>query len=313
MSSQEGAKRTSLEGKVAVVTGAANGLGREHALKLASLGARVVVNDLGTAADGSGRDESAARAVVEEIEKQGGRAVPHFGDVADWNDAQSLIQTAVDGFGDMNIIILNAGFTRDAIIFNMSEEDFDSVVRVHLKGHFAPMKFAASYWREKSKREGAPIYGRLISTASESWMMGTPGQPNYAAAKAGIVALTMSTAKVVHKYGATANVVMPRARTRMTLQGPMGVFFQKPEEGFDSMDPANATPLFAYLCTPEAGNITASLFVVWGRQVQVIGRIRPEATFDNEETWTVEGVHARLGPYFEKKEPIADGFPVPEV
>jgi len=304
---------SSLEGKVAVITGAAHGLGRAHALELASLGARVVVNDLGTAADGSGRDESAAREVVEEIQKAGGEAVPHFGDVADWNDAQALIKTAVDSFGDMNLIILNAGFTRDGIIFNMSEEDFDSVVRVHLKGHFAPMKFAASYWREKSKADGAPIYGRMISTASESWMIGTPGQPNYAAAKAGIVSLTMSTAKVVHKYGATANVVMPRARTRMTLQGPMGVFFQEPEEGFDNMNPENSTPLFAYLCSPEAGNITANLFIVWGKQVQVIGRLRPEATFDNDAAWTVDGVHAQLGPYFEKKEPITDGFPVPEV
>lgn len=304
---------SSLEGKVAVVTGGANGLGRAHALELAGLGARVVVNDLGTSAEGGGRDESAARQVVEEIRKAGGEAVAHFGDVADWNDARSLVQTAVDSFGDMNILILNAGFTRDGIIFNMSEEDFDSVVRVHLKGHFAPMKFAASYWRDKSKADGAPIYGRMISTASESWMIGTPGQPNYAAAKAGIVSLTMSTAKVILKYGATANVVMPRARTRMTLKGPMGVFFQKPEEGFDNMAPENSTPLFAYLCTPEAANITASLFIVWGRQVQVIGRIRPEATFDNDEVWTVEGVHAQLGPYFEKKQPIVDGFPVPEV
>jgi 3-oxoacyl-[acyl-carrier protein] reductase len=304
---------SSLEGKVAIVTGAANGLGRAHALALASLGARVVVNDLGTSVDGGGRDESAARAVVEEIGKQGGEAVAHFGDVADFQDARSLIQTAVDAFGDLNIVILNAGFTRDGIIFNMSEQDFDSVVRVHLKGHFAPMKFAACYWRDKSKADGRPIYGRLISTASESWMFGTPGQPNYAAAKAGIVSLTMSTAKVLLKYGATANVVMPRARTRMTLKGPMGVFFQKPAEGFDNMDPANATPLFAYLCTPAAANITANLFIVWGRQVQVVGRLRPEATFDSEAAWTLDGVHQHLGPYFEKKQPIADGFPVPEV
>jgi 3-oxoacyl-[acyl-carrier protein] reductase len=303
----------SLEGKVAIVTGGANGLGRAHALALASLGARVVVNDLGTSAEGGGRDESAARAVVEEIEKQGGEAVAHFGDVADFQDARSLIQTAVDTFGDMNILILNAGFTRDGIIFNMSEQDFDSVVRVHLKGHFAPMKFAACYWRDKSKADGRAIYGRLLSTASESWMIGTPGQPNYAAAKAGIVSLTMGTAKVLLKYGATANVVMPRARTRMTLKGPMGVFFQKPEQGFDHMDPANVTPLFAYLCTPEAANITANLFIVWGKQVQVIGRLRPEAVFDSDAAWTVDGVHARLGPYFEKKQPIADGFPVPEV
>jgi 3-oxoacyl-[acyl-carrier protein] reductase len=304
---------SSLEGKVAVVTGAANGLGRSHALALASLGARVVVNDLGTAADGRGRDESAARAVVEEIEKMGGQAVPHFGDVADWNSAQELVKTAVDAFGDLNLLILNAGFTRDGIIFNMSEEDFDSVVRVHLKGHFAPMKFASMYWREKSKSSGGPVYGRLLSTASESFLFGTPGQPNYAAAKAGIVSLTMSTAKVLHKYGVTANVVMPRARTRMTLQGPMGVFFQKPEEGFDNMDPANSTPLFAYLCTPEARNITAHVFVIWGKQVQVLARPSKAAIFDNDEPWNVENLHRVLGPHFEKQEPITDGYPVPEV
>ena len=145
-----------LEGKVVVITGAANGLGKNHALYFAEQGARIVVNDLGTTLDGKGRDESAARAVVEEIEKAGGKAVPHFGDVADFGVAQSLIKTAVDAFGSMDVMILNAGFTRDAVMFNMSEEDFDSVVRVHLKGHFAPMKFAGLYWREKGKAAGGP-------------------------------------------------------------------------------------------------------------------------------------------------------------
>ena len=201
-----------LEGKVAIITGAANGLGKSHALELARQGALIVVNDLGTTADGKGRDESAARAVVEEIEKLGGEAVPHFGDVASFSDAQALIKTAVDAFGDLNILICNAGFTRDSVIFNMTEEDFDNVVRVHLKGHFAPQKFAAMYWRERSKATGGQVYARVISTASESFLFGTPGQPNYAAAKAGIVSLTMGTAKVLLKYGGTANVVMPRAR-----------------------------------------------------------------------------------------------------
>jgi len=304
---------SALEGKVAIITGAANGLGRSHALTLARHGARIVVNDLGVAADGSGRDESAAQAVVDEIRAGGGEAVAHFGDVADFAVAESLVKTAVDEFGDLNIAILNAGFTRDGILFNMSEEDFDSVVRVHLKGHFAPMKFAASYWRDKSKRDGAPVHGRLISTASESFLFGTPGQPNYAAAKAGIVSLTMGTAKVLLKYGATANVVMPRARTRMTLQGPTGIFFQKPEEGFDAMDPANASPLFAYLCTPEAQRITAHVFIVWGKQVQVLARPEKAATFDNDEVWSLESLHEKLGPWFEKREPIVDGYPPPEV
>jgi len=301
----------SLEGKVAVITGAAHGLGRNHALELARQGARVVVNDLGTTADGQGRDESAARAVVEEIQAAGGEAVPHFGDVADWDTAQDLVKTAVDSFGDLHIMLLNAGFTRDGVIFNMSEEDFDSVVRVHLKGHFAPMKFASVYWREKSKADGAPIYGRVISTASESWLFGTPGQPNYAAAKAGIVSITMGAAQVLQKYGATANVVMPRARTRMTLQGPMGVMFEKPAEGFDNFAPENSTPLFAYLCTPEAQRITAQLFVVWGKQVVVMARPAKGETFDSDAAWTVDSLHQHLGPYFEKKEPITDGWMMP--
>ena len=304
---------SSLEGKVAVVTGAAHGLGRCHALQLASMGARVVVNDLGTAVDGAGRDESAARAVVEEIRAAGGEAVPHFGDVADWNDAQALVKTALDSFGDLNVLILNAGFTRDGVIFNMSEEDFDSVVRVHLKGHFAPMKFASIHWREKSKADGAPVYGRIVSTASESFLFGTPGQPNYGAAKAGIVPLTMGAAKVLLKYGVTANVVLPRARTRMTLQGPTGVIFAKPEEGFDSFDPRNSTPLFAYLCTPEAQRITAHVFLVWGRNVQVLARPEMAASFETDDVWSVESLHQQLGPWFEKKEPIADSYPIPEM
>ena len=302
-----------LEGKVVVITGAANGLGKSHALYFAKQGARIVVNDLGTTRDGKGRDESAARAVVEEIEKAGGRAVPHFGDVADFGVAQDLVKTAVDAFGSLDVLILNAGFTRDAVIFNMSEDDFDSVVRVHLKGHFAPMKFASLYWREKSKAAGGPIYGRLLSTASESFLFGTPGQPNYAAAKAGIVSLTMGAAKLLQKYGVTANVVMPRARTRMTLAGPVGAIFQKPAEGFDNFAPENSTPLFAYLCTPQAQNITANVFIVWGKQVQVLARIEKAATFDSDSPWNLQNLHQQLGPWFEKKRPIVDGYPVPEI
>jgi len=302
-----------LEGKVVVITGAAHGLGRCHALYFGRQGARVVVNDLGTTLDGKGRDEGAARAVVEEIEQAGGRAVPHFGDVADFGVAQSLVETAVRAFGSLDVLICNAGFTRDAVLFNMSEEDFDAVVRVHLKGHFAPMKFASLYWREKSKAQGGPIYGRLLSTASESFLFGTPGQPNYAAAKAGIVALTMGAAKLLLKYGVTANVVMPRARTRMTLAGPVGAIFQKPAEGFDNFAPENSTPLFAYLCTQEAQNITANVFIVWGKQVQVLARIEKAAIFDSDSAWNLETLHQHLGPWFEKKQPIVDGFPVPEI
>jgi 3-oxoacyl-[acyl-carrier protein] reductase len=251
-----------LDGKVAIVTGAGTGLGRLHALQLASMGAAVVVNDLGAALDGSGRDESKGRAVVEEIEKSGGRAVAHFGDVADWKTAEGLVRAAVGAFGDLHILVNNAGFTRDATIFNIGEEEFDSVVRVHLKGHFAPSKFACIHWREQAKRSDSAVYGRLLSTASEAFLFGNPGQPNYAAAKAGITAFTMGIAQLMFKYGVTANVVMPRARTRMTMQGPNIPIFKEPESGFDTFNADHVLPLFAYLCTRRAGKRPVNRIVV---------------------------------------------------
>ncbi len=302
-----------LEGKVAIVTGAGTGLGRLHALELASMGAAVVVNDLGAALDGAGRDESKGRAVVEEIEKAGGRAVAHFGDVADWKTAEGLVATAIESFGDLDILLNNAGFTRDATIFNIGEEEFDSVVRVHLKGHFAPSKFACIHWRERAKASGKAVYGRLLSTASEAFLFGNPGQPNYAAAKAGITSFTMGIAQLMQKYGVTANVVMPRARTRMTMQGPNIPIFKQPDSGFDTFNAEHVLPLFAYLCTPRAARISGHLFIVWGREIKVIGRPEPKQVFHVEERWTVDSVHAKLGPYFEKLEPVKDGFTVPPI
>jgi 3-oxoacyl-[acyl-carrier protein] reductase len=275
------------------------------------MGASVVVNDVGTTLQGAGRDESKARSVVEEIEKAGGRATAHFGDVSNWDDAQALVQTALDSFGDLNILLNNAGIMRDATIFTISEADFDDVVRVHLKGHFAPSKFACNYWREKSKREGGEVYGRLISTASEAWLMGSPGQPNYAAAKAGITSLTMGIAQLMQKYGVTANVVMPRARTRMTLSGPTAPIFQKPDEGFDTFGPENVLPLFAYLCTPRAARVSGHLYSVWGKEITVLQLPQALEVFQTDEPWTLEGVHRKLAPFFEKLEPVKDGFTTP--
>ncbi|MEE8580908.1 MAG: SDR family NAD(P)-dependent oxidoreductase [Myxococcota bacterium] len=300
-----------LEGKVAIVTGGAHGLGRLEAIDLARNGARVVVNDLGTRADGSGEDKDAAQAVVDEITGLGGEAVAQFGDVADWNDAQALIQRAIDEFGDLHILVNNAGFLRDATLFNMSEEDFDAVVRVHLKGHFCTMRFAARYWREQSKAKGAPVYGRLISKSSESFLFGNPGQPNYAAAKAGIVAMTMGAAQLCLKYGVTANVLMPRARTRMTESGPLAAVFAPPEEGFDNFAPENTTPLVVYLASPLAERISGHVFIIWGRSVTVVGRPTTDTGFSIDERWTVDSLHQALGPHFEKLEPVKDGFTVP--
>jgi len=184
-------------------------------------------------------------------------------------------------------------------------------VRVHLKGHFCPMKFAASYWREKSKAEGGPVYGRLLSTASESYLFGAVGQPNYSAAKAGIVSMTMGAAQLLLKYGVTANVILPRARTRMTMQGPTAAMFEKPEDGFDNFAPENASPLFVYLSTPEAQRISGHVFVVWGKQVKVVGRPDANAaSFDSDVPWTVSGLNDHMSPYFEKLTPVTDGYTV---
>jgi len=300
-----------LQGAVAVVTGAARGLGRVEALELARQGARVVVNDLGVAADGSGRDEGPAHAVCDEIKAMGGEAVPHFGDVADWNDSRALIKKAVDTFGDLNILVNNAGFCRDRMIFNMSEEEFDSVIRVHLKGHFCTMRFASEYWRERAKQAGGALYARIINTSSEAFIFGSPGQPNYAAAKAGIVAMTMSTAQVLQKYGVTANAIMPRARTRMNDTPMLAAMFAKPEAGFDVYAPENVSPLVAWLGSREASQVSGYVMIVYGKEILVVDRPALGQKFVSGDAWTVDSVGAYLGPHFAKLKPVADGFTVP--
>ncbi len=300
-----------LDGKVAIVTGAARGLGRSEAVELARHGARVVINDLGTTADGSGRDEEPARAVVEEIKAIGGEAVPHFGDVAVWEDSRAMIRTAVDHFGDLNILVNNAGFCRDRMIFNMSEEEFDAVIRVHLKGHFCGMRFATEYWRNKSKADGAPVYGRIINTSSEAFIFGSPGQPNYAAAKAGIVAMTMAVAQTLQKYGVLANAIMPRARTRMNDTPQLAAMFAKPDEGFDTYAPENCSPLVAYLASPKAERVSGYVMIVYGKHVTIVERPNIDTKFENDDVWTVDALDQRLGPYFAERNPVTDGFTVP--
>lgn len=301
-----------LEGKVAVVTGGATGLGRCHALELARLGARVVVNDLGAKADGSGRDESAARAVCEEIRAFGGEAVPHFGDAADWDVVRDLIETTAHAFGDLNVLVCNAGFLRDAILFRMTEKDFDDVVRVHLKGHFCALRHVTAYWRDRAKA-GQRVYGRIVSTSSESALFGIPGQPNYSAAKAGIIAMTMGAAQLMQKYGVTANVIMPRARTRMNEDGPFAAMFRKPDEGFDTFAPENISPLVGWLASPLAHNVSGHVFVVWAKNVTVVSRPTLDTRFESDERWSVESLQQALGPHFEKLEPVRDGYSVPAI
>lgn len=294
-----------LEGKVAIVTGAGRGLGRVEAIELARMGARVVINEIG-------RPEAreAAESAAEEIRGFGGEAITVYGDCADWNDSEALFKTAIDTWGDVNIVVNNAGFCRDKMIFTMTEDEFDTVVRVHLKGHFVNMRHAAAYWRERAKTTGGQVYGRLVSTSSEAFLYGSVGQPNYAAAKAGIVAMTMGAAQALIKYGVTANVIMPRARTDMTMQGGTAVMFQKPESGFDQFDPGHVGPFVGYLASPRSARISGYVFVVWGNQVTVVDGPRLGQVFETEGRWSVDQLDAALGPHFEGLRPIVDGFAI---
>ncbi len=298
----------SLEGKVAIVTGAGRGLGRFEALALGKEGARVVVNDYGVGADGSGSSQEPAHDVVEEIKSAGGEAVAAFGDAGDWGDTQGVVKKAIDTFGDLNIVVNNAGFCRDRMIFNMSEEEFDAVIRVHLKGHFNYMRMATEYWRDQSKAKGGPIYGRLISTSSEAFLFGSVGQPNYAAAKGGITAMTLSAANAMAKYGVTANAICPRALTTMTESGLTGEMFAKPADGFHTYAPENIAPLVAYLASPRAARISGYVLLVWGKEVTIVNSPTMGKRFENEETWSVEDLDKHLTPHFENLEPIKDGF-----
>ncbi|MFJ6566779.1 3-oxoacyl-ACP reductase [Streptomyces sp. NPDC091292] len=289
-----------LEGLSAIVTGAGRGLGRAEALELARLGASVVVNDYGQPGrDGSGTASAGpADAVVAEIVAAGGTAVAHTGDVADFAQARALVALAADTFGKLDILVNNAGILRDRMVFSMSEDEWDSVIRVHLKGHFNTTHFASVHWRERSKAAGAPVYGRIVNTSSEAFLAGSAGQPNYSAAKGGIVGLTTSTALALTKYGVTANAICPRARTRMTEDVFAG--FGVPEAGdLDPLAPEHVAPLVGYLAAPAAGRVNGQLLVVHGGMVAVMERPRVCAQFDTaKDVFTYEELDAVLSPYY---------------
>ncbi|MEU1129647.1 3-oxoacyl-ACP reductase [Streptomyces sp. NPDC005900] len=294
-----------LEGLAAIVTGAGRGLGRAEAVELARLGASVVVNDFGRPGrDGSGEASAApAEEVVEEIRAAGGHAVAHTGDVADHEQAHALIELAIETYGKLDILVNNAGILRDRMIFSMSEDEWDSVVRVHLKGHFNTTRFASAHWRERSKAAGGPVYGRIVNTSSEAFLAGSAGQPNYAAAKGGIVGLTTSTALALAKYGVTANAICPRARTRMTEDVFQG--FQEPSDGrLDPLSPEHVPPLVGYLASPAAAKVNGQLLVVHGGMVAVVERPKVAAKFDAaKEVFTYDELDELLTPYYADRPP----------
>jgi NAD(P)-dependent dehydrogenase (short-subunit alcohol dehydrogenase family) len=300
---------SNLDGKVAIVTGAGRGLGRSHALLLAREGAQVVVNDPGGEWDGSGSDNRPAQQVVEEIEAAGGKAVANFDSCSDWKAAQGLVNQAVETFGDLNILVNNAGILRDKMSFNMDESDWDSVIDVHLKGHFAPSKFAVEYWRARGKA-GEPVYGRIINTASESGLFGNAGQVNYAAAKAGIAAMAIVLGREMAKYGVTANAIAPRARTRMT-EMTFSEFGKADEAGFDAMAPENVSPLVTWLATPAAADINGQVFIVWGSEITVCAGWTPVAKIDaGGKGWTVDELVDQGHKLFENRDPGVPPFMV---
>ena len=280
-----------LAGKVAIVTGAAAGLGRAEALALARSGADLVVNDLH------------AGDVVDELESLGAKALFVEGDIGERETADALVAAATEHFGGLHVVVNNAGVTRDRMLFNMTDEEWDAVIRIHLRGHFLLSRNAAAYWRSQFKATGEPVYARLINTSSEAGLTGSEGQPNYSAAKAGIAAFTVSTARALGRMGVRANAICPRARTAMTA----GVFGEAgPGDGLDPLSVEHVAPLVAYLAAPAADAITGQVFVVYGGMVALIAAPTVERRFDvtsGESTWTPETLDGQLGAYFADRDP----------
>ena len=271
------------EGRVAVVTGAGRGLGRAHALEFARQGAQVVVNDLGVGPDGRDGSDAPAQEVVAEIVKAGGAAVADHHDIATWDGAAALVQTALDAFGKIDVLVNNAGFLRDRMLINLSEQDWDDVVRVHLKGHFLTLRHAGAHWRDQYKM-GNLNDARVINTSSGAGLLGSVGQGNYAAAKAGIAALTIQAAAELGRYGVTVNAIAPAARTRMT-EGPFSTMMAAPEAGFDAMAPENVSPLVVWLGSDRSRAVSGRVFEVEGGRIGIADGWQHGPTADKHARW----------------------------
>ncbi|CAM3554991.1 SDR family oxidoreductase [Tsukamurella ocularis] len=272
-----------VDGRVVIVTGAGRGIGRAHALAYAAEGAAVVVNDYGVGLDGADASSGPAQQVVDEIRAAGGRAIANASDVADWDGAQALVRSAIDEFGRLDVLVNNAGFLRDRMLVNMSEAEWDAVTRVHLKGHFAMLRHAAAYWRDESKAGRRPD-ARVINTSSGAGLLGSVGQGNYAAAKAGIAEMTIQAAAEMGRYGITVNAIAPAARTRMT-EVTFADDMAAPEGGFDAMAPENISPLVVWLGSTESADVTGRVFEVEGGKVSVAQGWRHGPQRDKGARW----------------------------
>jgi NAD(P)-dependent dehydrogenase (short-subunit alcohol dehydrogenase family) len=272
------------DGRVVIVTGAGRGIGRGHALEFARQGAKVVVNDLGAELDGSGSSSGPAGEVVDAIRAAGGEAIANGADVASWDGGQQLVQAAIDAFGGLDVVVNNAGFLRDRMLVSTSEDEWDAVINVHLKGHFCVTRFAAAYWREQQKA-GAAVDGRVINTSSGAGLMGSVGQGAYSAAKAGIAALTLVESAELGRYGVTANAIAPAARTRMT-EAVFADTMAAPEDGaFDAMAPENVAPLVVWLGSADSREVTGRVFEVEGGMISVADGWQHGPKVDRGERW----------------------------
>jgi NAD(P)-dependent dehydrogenase (short-subunit alcohol dehydrogenase family) len=290
------------EGRVAIVTGAGRGIGREHALELAREGAKVVVNDLGVSNSGEGGGLGPADEVVQAIRDMGGEAIANGADVADWDQTAALVRQTIEQFGRLDVVVNNAGFVRDRMFVSCSEEEWDAVIRVHLKGHFCISRHAAAYWREQVKA-GNEVDARIINTSSGAGVLGSVGQSSYSAAKAGIATLTLVQAAELRRYGVTANAICPIARTRMT-EGAFGAAMKAPDEGFDENDPANVSPFIAWLASAQSASVTGRVWEVFGGTITVFDGYRREQTVNIGKRWDPAEIGSAVEELLDKAQPL---------
>jgi NAD(P)-dependent dehydrogenase (short-subunit alcohol dehydrogenase family) len=289
--------------RVVVITGAGRGLGRAHALAFAAAGAKVVVNDLGTSDRGDGASATPADEVVAEIRAAGGEAVANHDDIATWDGGASLVRTAVEAFGDLHVVVNNAGIVRDRMFVSSEQAEWDAVYKVHVLGHVSTSRHAAAYWRDR-KKAGHPVDARIINTSSGAGLQGSIGQAAYSAAKGAIASLTLVQAAELARYGVTVNAIAPAARTRMT-EGVFADMMKKPESGFDAMDPANVSPLLVWLGSAASAGVTGRMFEVQGGRITVFEGWHPGPTIDRGDRWDPAAVDAAVRPLLASARPAA--------